>query len=176
MVVVGAHRDTVEGAAGADDNTSGVAAVLEMAEVLQRTPLPATVRFVLFGAEEFGLLGSDYYVHHIGSDQTIGMVNVDMEGAGERLQLAVYRGPDTLVMVASHLAEQLGIKTQVAPSDGSDHVSFERAGGPVVFLLRPDYSYLHTPKDTVDRIDPKLLEVSARLATAIVVTVAGGGH
>ncbi len=176
VLVVGAHRDTVAGAPGADDNTSGVAVVLEIAEILRRTPLPATVRFVLFGAEEFGLLGSDYYVHHMGSDQVMGMVNLDMEGVGERLQLATYRGSDALAILAARLAEQLGIKAQVARSEGSDHVSFERAGVPVVFLVRPDYPYLHTPKDTVDRIDPKLLEVSGRLATAIVLTVAGAGQ
>jgi aminopeptidase YwaD len=172
-LVVGAHRDTVEGAPGADDNTSGVAVVLEIAEILRRTPLAATVRFVLFGAEEFGLLGSEYYAHHMGTDQVIGMVNLDMEGAGERLQLAWDRGTDSLVTVAARVAEQLAIKAQVARSSGSDHVSFERVGVPVVFLLRPDYPYLHTPKDTIDRIDPKLLEAAGRLGTAIVLTVAG---
>jgi aminopeptidase YwaD len=176
VLVVGAHRDSVEIAPGADDNTSGVAVVLEIAEILRRTPLPATVRFVLFGAEELGLLGSDYYVHHMGSDRVIGMVNLDMVGSGERLQLAWDRGTDALVMVAARLAEQLGMKAQVARSNGSDHVSFERAGVPVVFLVRPDYPYLHTPKDTVDRIDPKLLEASGRLATAVVLTVAGAGQ
>lgn len=172
-LVVGAHRDTVEGAPGADDNTSGVAVVLEIAHVLRRTPLAATVRFVLFGAEEFGLLGSEHYTHHMGTDQVIGMVNLDMEGAGERLELTRDRGTDSLVTIAARVADQAGIKVQVARSGGSDHVSFERAGVPVVFLLRPDYPYLHTPKDTADRVDPKLLETSGRLATAIVVTVAG---
>lgn len=175
-LVVGGHRDTVAGAPGADDNGSGVAVVLEIAEVLRRTPLPMTVRFVLFGAEELGLLGSDYYVHHMGPDRVVGMVNLDMEGSGERLQLAWDRGTDALVLTAARLAEQLGIKAQAARSTGSDHMSFERVGVPVVFLVRPDYPYLHTPKDTVDRIDPKLLEASGRLATAIVFAVAGAGQ
>jgi len=43
----------------------------------------------------------------------------------------------------------------------------------VVFLFRPDDPYYDTPKDTVDRVDPKLVEVSARLATAIVIDLAG---
>jgi len=176
VLVVGAHRDTVDNAPGANDNTSGVAVALEIAEVLRRTPLAATVRFVFFGAEEMGLFGSDYYVNHMGSDPVVGMVNLDMEGVGERLELATYRGTDSLVRIAARLAEELGIKAQVSRSPGSDHMNFERVGVPVVFLFRPDDPYFDTPKDTVDRVDPKLLEVSGRLATAIVLTVAGAGQ
>jgi aminopeptidase YwaD len=176
VLVVGAHRDTVENAPGANDNTSGVAVALEVAGALSRTPLSATVRFVFFGAEELGLYGSDYYVKHMGADRVIGMVNLDMEGVGERLQLAWDRGSDSLVMVAARLAEQLGIKVQVARSPGSDHMNFERAGIPVVVLFRPDDPSYDTPKDTVDRVDPKLLEVSGRLAVAIILTVAGAGQ
>jgi aminopeptidase YwaD len=176
VLVVGAHRDTVDNAPGANDNTSGVAVALEVAEVLRRTPLAATVRFVFFGAEEMGLYGSDYYVHHMGSDPVIGMVNLDMEGVGERLELATYQGTDSLVRVAARLADALGIKVEVARSPGSDHMNFERAGVPVVFLFRPDDLYYDTPKDTVDRVDPKLLETSGRLAAAVVLTVAGAGQ
>ena len=173
VLVVGAHRDTVEDAPGANDNTSGVATALEVAEVLRRVPLALTVRFVFFGAEEYGLFGSEYYVQHMGSDPVVGMVNLDMEGVGGRLQLARYRGRDDLVNAAAQTAGRLGIKVTVQSSDGSDHVSFERVGVPVVFLFRPDDPYYDTPKDTVDRVDPKLVEVSARLATAIVIDLAG---
>lgn len=75
------------------------------------------------------------------------------------------------LLLAQQNAEQLGIKAQLARSPGSDYVKFEHAGIPVVFLFRPDDLYNHTPKDTVDRVDAKLLEISARLATAIVVSV-----
>lgn len=173
VLVVGGHRDTVAAGPGANDNTSGTAVTLELARVLSRVPLAATVRFVLFGAEEEGLYGSDYYAKHMGTDQVIGMVNLDMEGVGERLQLAWFRGPDTLVALAARLAERLGIPAVVARSDGSDHLSFERVGVPVVFLLRPDDPYIHTARDTADRIDPRLLEASGRLAGAIVMNLAG---
>jgi aminopeptidase YwaD len=176
VLVVGAHRDTVEGAPGANDNSSGVAVALEVANVLQHVPLALTVRFVFFGAEEEGLYGSDYYVHHMGPDHVIGMVNLDMEGVGERVQLARHQGPDDLVRAAARLADQLGIRVTVAPSAGSDHVHFERVGVPVVFVFRPDDPYFDTPKDTADRVDPRLLEVSARLAAAIVLDTASAGR
>lgn len=173
VLVVGAHRDTVAGAPGANDNTSGVAVALEVAEVLRHVPLRVTVRFVFFGAEEEGLFGSDFYVRHVGPDPVIGMVNLDMEGVGERLEVASYRGDDALVRAAARLATQLGIRATIAHEDGSDHINFERIGVPVVFLFRPDDPDYDTPRDTVDRVDPALLTVSARLAAAIVLDVAG---
>ena len=176
VFVVGAHRDTVEAAPGANDNTSGVAVALELAEVLRDVPLGVTVRFVFFGAEEEGLFGSDYYVNHTGSGSIIGMLNLDMEGVGARLEVATYRGSDVLARTAARLAADLGIAVSVAREDGSDHVNFERIGVPVVFLFRPDDPDYDTPRDTVDRVDPALLEVSARLALAIVFDAAGPGR
>jgi hypothetical protein len=52
VVVVGAHYDSVAGTVGADDNASGVAAILELARMLQGSKLRRTVRFVLFVNEE----------------------------------------------------------------------------------------------------------------------------
>jgi Zn-dependent M28 family amino/carboxypeptidase len=52
IIVVGAHYDTVAGSPGANDNTSGVAAMLELARLLAGSTLPRTVRFVAFANEE----------------------------------------------------------------------------------------------------------------------------
>lgn len=173
ILVVGAHRDTVAGAPGANDNTSGVASVLEIAEVVKNVPLGVAVRFVFFGAEEDGLYGSAEYVAHLDKRPIIGMVNLDMEGVGDRLILAG-RGDDVLVRTASRLAGELGIRAEVRSAEGgSDHVNFERAGVPVVFLFRPDDPYYDTPRDTVDRVSPALLEASTRLALATALAAAG---
>lgn len=172
ILIVGAHRDTVAGAPGANDNTSGVAAVLETAEVLKDVPLGVTVRFVFFGAEEDGLYGSAEYVKHLERGRIIGMINLDMEGVGERLIVAG-RGNDTLVRTAARLAADLGIRVDVRGAEGgSDHVNFEKAGVPVVFLFRPDDQYYDTPRDTVDRVSPALLEASTRLAVATALAAA----
>ncbi|HLW48365.1 MAG TPA: M28 family metallopeptidase [bacterium] len=166
VLIIGAHRDTVAGAPGANDNTSGVASGLETAEVLKDVPLGVTVRFVFFGAEEDGLYGSAEYVRHLDRSRVVGMINLDMEGVGDRLIVAG-RGDDTLVRTASRLAETLGIRVEVHGAEGgSDHVNFERAGVPVVFLFRPDDPYYDTPRDTVDRVSPALLAASTRLAVA----------
>jgi len=62
VIVVGAHYDTVADSPGADDNASGVAAVLELAALFAKTPTPHTLRFLFFDGEERGCLGSRAYV------------------------------------------------------------------------------------------------------------------
>ncbi|MBO9999874.1 MAG: M28 family peptidase [Cyanobacteria bacterium SID2] len=62
-IVVAAHYDTVANAPGADDNASGVATVLELAQLFRDLPTPRTLTLVLFDREEDGLLGSFAYVN-----------------------------------------------------------------------------------------------------------------
>ena len=61
VVLVGAHYDAFHG--GADDNSTGMAAVLELARVLSQYKFERTLRFVGFDMEEFGLIGSSRYIH-----------------------------------------------------------------------------------------------------------------
>jgi aminopeptidase YwaD len=173
VLIIGAHRDTVADAPGANDNTSGVASALETAEVLKDVPLGVTVRFVFFGAEEEdGLYGSEEYVKHIDRSRIVGMINLDMEGVGDRLIVAG-RGDDTLVRTAARLADALGIRVEVRGAEGgSDHMNFEKLGIPVAFFFRPDDPYFDTPRDTVDRVSPALLAASTRLAVATALAVA----
>ena len=62
LVVVGAHHDTVPGSPGADDNSSGLAGLLELARVLGRRRWAATLQLVAFDFEETGFFGSRAYV------------------------------------------------------------------------------------------------------------------
>ena len=108
VVVVGAHYDTVpEGSVGANDNASGTAVILALAEALSRQSLPFTVRFVSFGAEEVGLLGSRHYVASL-SDAELGrvkaMLNFDVVGSGEYTAVSGHR---ELTEAASELATDL---------------------------------------------------------------------
>lgn len=65
IIEIGAHYDTVPGSPGADDNSSGVAGVLEAARVLAPLRLEKSVRFCLYGAEEIGLVGSSLHVREL---------------------------------------------------------------------------------------------------------------
>ena len=90
-IVIGAHRDHFgqQGGllfAGADDNASGTAVLLEVARVLaaSATRLKRSIVLVSFSGEEQGLLGSRFYVTHpvVPLPSTIAMINVDHAGVG----------------------------------------------------------------------------------------------
>ena len=75
ILELGAHYDTVATTPGADDNASGVAAVLEVARVLSQITMKTTVRFCFFGQEEADRNGSRFHVQQIQEH------NEDMAGA-----------------------------------------------------------------------------------------------
>lgn len=68
-ILIGAHYDAVPGTPGADDNATGVAVLLEMAEVFASHPLNYPVRIVAFDLEEYGLLGSTAYAKYLKDKQ-----------------------------------------------------------------------------------------------------------
>lgn len=89
IIVIGAHYDTVEGSVGANDNASGVAALIEIYRLLSRYKSGRTLRFVAFTLEEpphfsTSLMGS--YVHALGckkrKENIVLMISLDMLGCG----------------------------------------------------------------------------------------------
>ena len=79
-LIISAHYDSAEDSAGANDNGSGVAAVLELARILKDTEMPYNVKFILFSGEEKYMLGSRWYVGNLSEDerkQIIGVINID---------------------------------------------------------------------------------------------------
>ena len=69
VVMVGAHLDSVQAGPGINDNGSGAATILEVAENMRNVHPTNTVRFALWGAEEDGLLGADHYVTSLDAEQ-----------------------------------------------------------------------------------------------------------
>ncbi|MEO6213490.1 MAG: M20/M25/M40 family metallo-hydrolase [Vicinamibacterales bacterium] len=82
VYVVSSHYDSVAIGPGADDDTSGTAALLETARIMAKTPQPATIVFASFTGEEAGLLGSREYVRRAVADKVhiVGALNNDMVG------------------------------------------------------------------------------------------------
>ncbi len=82
VYVVSSHYDSVERGPGADDNTSGTAALLEVARLLADHPMPATIMFASFTGEEAGLLGSREFVRQAQENgiKIVGALNNDMLG------------------------------------------------------------------------------------------------
>ena len=171
-VVLGAHFDhlgrSTEGALdpdltnvvrkGADDNASGTAAVLELARLLAAHPPRRSVIFANFSAEEFGLLGSAYWVEHspVPLDSIVAMLNFDMVG---RL-----RGDTLLVLGASSGKEframldsaSTSLHVVMPPGDGygpSDQSSFFAKDIPVMQFFTNLHEDYHRATDVAEKIN-----------------------
>jgi aminopeptidase YwaD len=176
-VVVGAHYDhlgmggpgsssrrpdTIAVHNGADDNASGVSAMLEIAEKLRSNQgsLKRSLIFVAFGAEEMGLLGSKYFVNHPPVDllSISAMVNLDMVGRLDTLKGIQIGGTgtsaeaDTLIKL-SNAAVGFRLALNQEGSGPSDHSAFYGKNIPVFFITTGAHTDYHTPEDDVDRIN-----------------------
>jgi len=152
--VTGGHYDSVAVTGGADDNASGTGAVLEVARVTAASRLPGAHCFVLFSAEELGLVGSRAFVERLRSaelDALRFMLNLDVVGNVEQLTLI---GDAGLAEEARVQAQELGVDVvtgELPPNAGSDHQSFAEQGVPVLMFNRND-GLIHTPEDAIGRI------------------------
>jgi Zn-dependent M28 family amino/carboxypeptidase len=94
VVMVGGHLDSVSAGPGINDNGSGSAAILEVAEQMKNVKPNNTVRFAWWGAEESGLVGSDFYVNSLSQadrDRIALYLNFDMVGSPNYVRF-VYDG------------------------------------------------------------------------------------
>ena len=168
-LIVGAHYDTTPGTQGANDNGTGVAVLLRVAEELAAWELPFDVRFLFFGAEEVGLLGSEHYVEGLTLEDRvsiIGMVNIDSVGSGEGL---VVSGDARLTDKALTYAEAHGINAREGGGfGGSDHASFRDGGVPVLFLVGEDLSRINSPRDEIEFVEPELIGGAVAIVLAVV--------
>ncbi len=178
-IVIGAHRDHFgrQGGllfAGADDNASGTAVLLEVARVLTARPTtPArAIVFVSFSGEEQGLLGSTLYVNQpvIPLRATSAMVNIDHAAVGNgRLTVGV-------TGMEKPAAQQAGERAGLADRldlfgffPGGDHVPFKEAGVPTVTVVSGgSHPHFHQPTDTADTVNPEILTAVARYVLSIV--------
>jgi len=184
-VIVGAHFDhlgTDETLAndriynGADDNASGVSAVLQIARAFLATgqKLLRTVIFAFWDGEEKGLLGSKYFVQSCPFiSQVKGYLNFDMIGRNnkpEQPQHVVY------FYTAAHLAFGNWLKQDIArydlklqpdyrswdrPVGGSDNASFALLDIPIIWYHTDGHPDYHQPSDHAERLNwEKVVEIS----------------
>ena len=170
VVVVGGHYDTVPGVPGANDNGSGIASIVTVAEEIAGSNYPFTVRIIAFGAEELGLYGSAHYVQSLSEAERtsiVAMLNYDALAGSDILGVT---GDSELQTTAVELAGQAGIdlRRRLLPRNwGSDHMSFIDAGIPAVFFMDNDFSRIHTPQDKLEFINKDLMGQSAAVGLAL---------
>ena len=170
--ISGGHYDSVQVSPGANDNGSGTATVMEIAAVVASKGDLGTNCFVLFGAEETGLIGSRAYVASLdqAARQKIrAMLNFDMTGFGDNGWILI--GTSELQRRGLDQAQALGIPQVrsggLPRNSSSDHASFISAGIPALFYYHSEDGLLHTPQDKADRLNPRYLEEAARMGVAM---------
>jgi hypothetical protein len=194
-VLIGAHYDHLRPLNrpdgdrifnGADDNASGVAGVIAIAEATRDVGTEATLVFIAFTAEEIGLRGA----RHLAGDppfelaQVRGLFNMDMISRGRDDLIFVdggrEAGPlrDALRRANERHAIGLEIRFDQYPSwlQRSDQGPFISRKVPAVLLSVEDHEDYHRVSDHADRILPKLAERVTRLVAAAAIDLAGNGE
>ncbi len=177
-VVIGAHYDhlgmgghgsgsrnpdTIAIHNGADDNASGVAAILEISEKLysERGELRRSIVIMAFGAEEMGLLGSQFFTTEplIDLNNIVLMVNFDMVGRfDDQTRSLMIAGTGTAeqmedILLSHEKNTDMNFAHSPEGYGASDHASFYGAGVPVMFFFTGAHDDYHTPKDDAHKIN-----------------------
>ncbi|MHB1311531.1 MAG: M20/M25/M40 family metallo-hydrolase [Gemmatimonadaceae bacterium] len=181
VYVVGSHFDSRAEGPGADDNTSGTAALLEAARVLARRPQAATIVFVSFTGEESGLLGSREFVREVKDSLKIaGVLNNDMFGWANdhRLDNTIrYSNPGIRdVQHAAAIEFSAMITYDAFYYKSTDAASFHEAFGDIVgglgsypVLGNPHY---HQPHDLLEYENHQLIAEASKTTVASLMLLA----
>lgn len=176
-IIVGAHYDG-QGSGGiismnentepvlhnsADDNASGTAGLLYLAEKAAGNPVGKSVLFIAFSGEEMGLLGSRHYIRNPGieKDSVLAMINLDMIGRLSENELTVF-GTGTANIWEDLLEEtahdSLSFTFTPSGTGASDHAAFYEEEIPVLHYFSGTHEDYHRPSDTADKINYKGME------------------
>lgn len=176
-IIVGAHYDhlglggknsgsrmpdTIAVHNGADDNASGVASLLEIAQKFKDKNIrpDRSILFIAFSGEETGLLGSAYFVSHplIDLKKAYLMINLDMTGRLKDNNTVTIAGTGTakeFEKILEKLKDKTDLKLSFSPGGygASDHSSFYMEDIPVLFLNTGAHEDYHTPFDDTEKIN-----------------------
>ncbi len=165
---------------GADDNASGTAMVLKLAKELSGKQLKRTYVFVLFNAEEMGLLGSSHFVdmwqrYEATYGKITAMLNFDMVGRYNK-ELSIM-GTDSATGWSTHLGpltSNLSMAFKKNSVGSSDHASFINKKIPSLFFTTGAHEDYHTSHDTFEKIDYKALGGIQKYALGLISNLDAG--
>ena len=206
-ILIGAHYDSVSNdpedglafAPGANDNATGVAAMLELARIMSLRQHRSTIIFVAFSAEEQGRLGSISFVREYVQAQQIpleAVINLDIIGSETGPNGSINDGEIRIFSagpndsVSRHLAREINLiafnnvpnmvvtmqDAEDRPERYSDHMSFSNVGYPAVrFIEALEEPYRqHTDSDTLDDVQSSYLTNATRTILAVTTALADG--
>jgi Zn-dependent M28 family amino/carboxypeptidase len=197
VIIISAHSDhegytDTEIFNGADDNGSGTAAVMEMAQAFQKAALDGyrpkrSVVFLHLTGEEVGLIGSRYYTQHpvFSMQNTVANLNIDMIGrvdddhkddenyiyviGADRLSTELHYISEEANAQFTNLELDYKLNSDSDPNRyyyRSDHYNFAQKGVPVIFYFNGEHEDYHEPTDTPEKINYTLLEKRTKLIFA----------
>lgn len=192
VILVGAHYDHVGyGTArnsygplgyihnGADDNASGVAALMEVAQALSQLPEKPrrSILLAFWDGEEKGLWGSKYWVEHptVPLKNVRAAINIDMVGRLRDNDLTVYgvrTAPGFRQLVAEGNEGPMTLDFDWDIKGDSDHYSFFQASIPIVMLHTGLHGDYHRPSDDVEKINNEGLKDISQLLFNVTVNLA----
>ena len=186
IYIICAHYDTVTGSPGADDDGSGVAAVMAAAKIMSQYEFQHTVRFIAFSGEEEGLLGSYEYVAeaYTNGDNIVATLNADMIGYAltkdQGNKIRIYEDDESVWIrqLTDTVSQQYSslINLEVIPSGysySSDHYSFWIFGYNALFYHEYEFNdYYHSPQDTIENMNITYSTKSTRLIIATLAELA----
>ncbi len=187
ILILCAHYDSVRISPGADDDGSGTAAVLAIAQVLSHYRFNCTVRFVFFSGEEQGLLGSSVYAWEArrNHENIIGVIALDGVGHSDQNSTAhkIYNNADAsarwIVQHSQAVAAAYPDLIPIAVAYGenqpdSDHQSFLTEGyAAECFREETLDPFYHTSDDTIGHMNLSYLTNVCRDAAGTVASIAG---
>ena len=184
-IVVSAHYDHLgvhRGAThlGADDNASGVAAMLAVAAHFKQQPPKNTIVFAAFDGEEIGLRGAKAFVEASPVPLKNIALNLNFDMVSRSARNEIYAAGTRYTPALKALVEKAAAGSSVkvlighdskvagAPPDhdwtnSSDHAAFHKAGIPFLYFGVEDHADYHQPGDTYEKIDPRFFSEVTRL-------------
>lgn len=164
---------------GADDNASGTAGVLALAEYFASQPTrpKRSLVFMAFSGEELGLLGSVHYTKSpiVPLEDTVAMLNMDMIGRSADNKLSVIGVGSSPawngILDEANKTASFQLTRTDSGFGGSDHQSFYRARVPVLFFFTGTHPDYHRPSDTFDKInmwdETRIVQMVAAIAERV---------
>jgi aminopeptidase YwaD len=185
-VLICAHYDSLAISPGAEDDGSGVAAVLMIADIMHHYSFNTTVKFILFSGEEQGLLGSRSYAKNASdaNENIIGVLALDKIGyaitSEEGNSLKHHANPASAWManisrsVACRYPNEIELTVLCLPQDPeSDHLSFVEQGyAGSDFVRNATNPFYHTSEDIADHMNFSYLTKVCKLALGTIATIA----
>ncbi|OVE80477.1 hypothetical protein BVY01_00250 [bacterium I07] len=191
-ITIGAHLDhkgPKDGQIrnGADDNASGSAGILEIAEAVAMKPCRRPIMFCLYSAEESGKLGSRHFVENspVPLENIMVNINLDMIGRSDVAAKETRKhyvvgadeiNPDLRAIIDSvnkaTLAWPLDFESRRNDFSKSDHYNFHQKGIPTAMFFSGAHEDYHQPTDDPEKIDYEKMQEISQLVYEIVVELA----